>query len=114
MIRRPPRSTQQGTLFPYTTLFRSRRRRRDRRPERPWHAVDREPLDDPRRRRLPALAGAGRGGDRRQEIPGRDLGYLGADAARADAGEAHTRLLVQADRLTPAGREQRKNLTLAL
>src|SRR5213075_3489243 len=22
-IRRPPRSTQQGTLFPYTTLFRS-------------------------------------------------------------------------------------------
>src|SRR5213075_1326587 len=28
MIRRPPRSTQQGTLFPYTTLFRS-----------PWSAV---------------------------------------------------------------------------
>src|SRR5213075_3509870 len=25
--RRPPRSTQQGTLFPYTTLFRSRWRR---------------------------------------------------------------------------------------
>src|SRR6186997_3666350 len=25
MIRRPPRSTQQPTLFPYTTLFRSRR-----------------------------------------------------------------------------------------
>src|SRR6186997_2162257 len=24
MIRRPPRSTQQPTLFPYTTLFRSR------------------------------------------------------------------------------------------
>src|SRR5213075_3404660 len=24
MIRRPPRSKQQGTLFPYTTLFRSR------------------------------------------------------------------------------------------
>src|SRR5213075_3313636 len=24
MIPRPPRSTQQGTLFPYTTLFRSR------------------------------------------------------------------------------------------
>src|SRR5213075_3334786 len=24
MIRRPPRSTRQGTLFPYTTLFRSR------------------------------------------------------------------------------------------
>src|SRR5213083_74941 len=26
MIRRPPRSTQQRTLFPYTTLFRSPRR----------------------------------------------------------------------------------------
>src|SRR5213594_4620226 len=26
MIRRPPRSTQAFTLFPYTTLFRSRRR----------------------------------------------------------------------------------------
>ena len=25
MIRRPPRSTQAETLFPYTTLFRSRR-----------------------------------------------------------------------------------------
>src|SRR3546814_5570264 len=33
MIRRPPRSTRTDTLFPYTTLFRSRpagsRRRRD-------------------------------------------------------------------------------------
>src|SRR5213594_641709 len=28
MIRRPPRSTQAFTLFPYTTLFRSRPRRR--------------------------------------------------------------------------------------
>src|SRR3546814_1549207 len=27
MIRRPPRSTRTGTLFPYTTLFRSRPRR---------------------------------------------------------------------------------------
>src|SRR3546814_4241678 len=26
MIRRPPRSTRTGTLFPYTTLFRSERR----------------------------------------------------------------------------------------
>src|SRR5213075_3457522 len=30
MIRRPPRSTQQGTLFPYTTLFRSHLRARHR------------------------------------------------------------------------------------
>src|SRR3546814_5486921 len=28
MIRRPPRSTRTDTLFPYTTLFRSDRRRR--------------------------------------------------------------------------------------
>src|SRR3546814_4931079 len=31
MIRRPPRSTRPDTLFPYTTLFRSRRCRG------PWH-----------------------------------------------------------------------------
>src|SRR3546814_6819679 len=29
MIRRPPRSTRTDTLFPYTTLFRSDRRRGD-------------------------------------------------------------------------------------
>src|SRR3546814_6316589 len=29
MIRRPPRSTRTDTLFPYTTLFRSRRARRE-------------------------------------------------------------------------------------
>src|SRR3546814_7877113 len=31
MIRRPPRSTRTDTLFPYTTLFRSRMRRSVRR-----------------------------------------------------------------------------------
>src|SRR3546814_16598119 len=30
MIRRPPRSTRTDTLFPYTTLFRSRHDRPDR------------------------------------------------------------------------------------
>src|SRR3546814_8061379 len=30
MIRRPPRSTRTDTLFPYTTLFRSRRKGRQR------------------------------------------------------------------------------------
>src|SRR3546814_9798728 len=40
MIRRPPRSTRTDTLFPYTTLFRSRRcagggHSRTRRPVRP-------------------------------------------------------------------------------
>src|SRR3546814_3167416 len=29
MIRRPPRSTRTDTLFPYTTLFRSRRKRHE-------------------------------------------------------------------------------------
>src|SRR3546814_4506696 len=29
MIRRPPRSTRTDTLFPYTTLFRSRRQKLD-------------------------------------------------------------------------------------
>src|SRR3546814_19960120 len=33
MIRRPPRSTRTDTLFPYTTLFRSRRRFEDIREE---------------------------------------------------------------------------------
>src|SRR3546814_9808713 len=32
MIRRPPRSTRTDTLFPYTTLFRSRALRAGRRP----------------------------------------------------------------------------------
>src|SRR3546814_7010923 len=32
MIRRPPRSTRTDTLFPYTTLFRSRRQRMGTRP----------------------------------------------------------------------------------
>src|SRR3546814_4930376 len=33
MIRRPPRSTRTDTLFPYTTLFRSRAAPRSRTPE---------------------------------------------------------------------------------
>src|SRR6187399_3534273 len=37
MIRRPPRSTQQRTLFPYTTLFRSSERR--------FHGFSAEALD---------------------------------------------------------------------
>src|SRR6184192_4764669 len=37
MIRRPPRSTRRLTLFPYTTLFRSLRRRLRAR----WHACGR-------------------------------------------------------------------------
>src|SRR3546814_18721927 len=36
MIRRPPRSTRTDTLFPYTTLFRSRSDRSDRSDYRDW------------------------------------------------------------------------------
>src|SRR3546814_10369279 len=53
MIRRPPRSTRTDTLFPYTTLFRSRcalpqactqrdHRRGD--PRAPWGNTDQSPL----------------------------------------------------------------------
>src|SRR2546430_13720775 len=57
MIRRPPRST----LFPYTTLFRSRHHRPRRRPERGRG-------DEGRRVQLPAKAGQPprAAGDRRQ------------------------------------------------
>src|SRR5881394_4633402 len=47
MIRRPPRSTLDGTLFPYTTLFRSRARRR-RSPGCPPRAAARAPTGVPR------------------------------------------------------------------
>src|SRR3712207_8811836 len=82
MIRRPPRST----LFPYTTLFRSRllvgagadeRRRGDRRGERA----------NPRR--VPCRPSDGRGGRRQREVevaPDADLA-LDPDPARS---EEHT------------------------
>src|SRR3546814_3742690 len=53
MIRRPPRSTRTDTLFPYTTLFRSRqydhRPRRVARRDRRRRSAGMEP--DPRRER---------------------------------------------------------------
>src|SRR3546814_1678979 len=50
MIRRPPRSTRTDTLFPYTTLFRSRPLREaeghcGRHLARRWRAPDRAPED---------------------------------------------------------------------
>src|SRR3546814_9269236 len=71
MIRRPPRSTRTHTLFPYTTLFRSRRR---------WHrdsalrsALDGEP-QRLRRRQCRARDGLRAGGASRVqgENRGRD------------------------------------------
>src|SRR3546814_15613022 len=75
MIRRPPRSTRTDTLFPYTTLFRSRpadrpvrQQRRQRRaspalrgPGQPRHAPGIDPVPDVRRPRHPALQRAGGG-----------------------------------------------------
>src|SRR5881409_4194605 len=49
MIRRPPRSTRETTLFPYTTLFRSARPRGG---------------DGPRLRSEPSRGGGGAGSDR--------------------------------------------------
>src|SRR5262245_62238960 len=63
MLRRPPRST----LFPYTTLFRSRRGDHRRRVHRPPDA--RAPLV---RRTAPGGRGEGRGEDREREPDPRD------------------------------------------
>src|SRR3546814_17813976 len=52
MIRRPPRSTRTDTLFPYTTLFRSPRRRGARRGRRRRRRDDRDPRPHPHRRGL--------------------------------------------------------------
>src|SRR3546814_10777606 len=65
MIRRPPRSTRTDTLFPYTTLFRSRlslcrRRDEDERQagedRRPAREGNQPPLDQEPRRRAQRLA----------------------------------------------------------
>src|SRR3546814_6062384 len=49
MIRRPPRSTRTDTLFPYTTLFRSRRRACLERPisRGAWNAAQAAPRRPP-------------------------------------------------------------------
>src|SRR3546814_17583426 len=53
MIRRPPRSTRTDTLFPYTTLFRSPRRRQQR-DIAAAHRVAGESLGAARKAALPA------------------------------------------------------------
>src|SRR3546814_19019527 len=74
MIRRPPRSTRTDTLFPYTTLFRSRGRTRP----------------PPRLHERPARRRAGRDSDRRdmQPVPpdGVRRTLRPADRAAGDAG----------------------------
>src|SRR3712207_8181732 len=80
MIRRPPRST----LFPYTTLFRSRRRRAVAGPaERPGPRLRRPPAG-PQPDRRPRR---GADGQRLRPPPGRSATAGGAAAGRS---EEHT------------------------
>src|SRR3546814_2058247 len=65
MIRRPPRSTRTDTLFPYTTLFRSRGKRPDRtRDRRARRYVSPREVASPSRPQpyLPNSVGSGGGG----------------------------------------------------
>src|SRR3546814_4459862 len=80
MIRRPPRSTRTATLFPYTTLFRSRRAVR--------HAISGgDRADRAGLQRLPARPAATRRGGHRRHV--RDAGGA-ADPGRAPRSEEHT------------------------
>src|SRR3546814_7449537 len=75
MLRRPPRSTRTDTLFPYTTLFRSERRRKARLPHPDRQAWSREsgrrsPICPPQARDGSG-APHGRNGRRRPAAPRR-------------------------------------------
>src|SRR2546426_2284726 len=78
MIRRPPRST----LFPYTTLFRSRRRKRHRHPT---ATADRAPTD--RTPPHPVVACQRRGGS-----AGRECAWLAVGPTPALQDRKSTRL----------------------
>src|SRR3546814_2324619 len=89
MIRLPPRSTRTDTLFPYTTLFRSRcsDRRPDRGGSQPAAAPVRRDLDEvavvvERHRRL-----ARRASSPAEALPCRSLGDASIDQGRS---EEHT------------------------
>src|SRR3546814_15172508 len=95
MIRRPPRSTRTDTLFPYTTLFRSRIRRGAR-------------------RAVPAGGDVHRGARRpaarhravRTDAPGARRCRHGPDGGLHDQWPSH-RLLVLAARSLPGPRDDR-------
>src|SRR3546814_2351556 len=64
MIRRPPRSTRTDTLFPYTTLFRSRARARPHGGEgAARRAISRQP-----ERRVGSAEGVGRSEEHTSEL----------------------------------------------
>src|SRR3546814_13236400 len=89
-IRRPPRSTRTDTLFPYTTLFRSKLPIREARPAAPGTGL--AATDDPPRAQ-PAVAGdldLPAGVARRLLALGRAAGAGGRLAgAGAQIGRAH-------------------------
>src|SRR3546814_2176924 len=79
MIRRPPRSTRTDTLFPYTTLFRSR-------PHHPAFDAGTPCLAHRPSGARPSLRSAALAADRLQGLPPRPLS-AGAPATRS---EEHT------------------------
>src|SRR3546814_1334281 len=103
MIRRPPKSTRTDTLFPYTTLFRSRHRLDQREieaftPAIVEHRRDFVLVESLQRNHvdLDREAGGARGGDPRQHA--RDIAVAGdvaeglwVAAVEADVDPAHSR-----------------------
>src|SRR3546814_3727167 len=89
MIRRPPRSTRTDTLFPYTTLFRSKAEQPDDQFPQARHVVGR---DQPRELRIDHLDDQpGRLGERVGGLP-RDPEQPGLRRSQQGAGrsEEHT------------------------
>src|SRR3546814_6477380 len=84
MIRRPPRSTRTDTLFPYTTLFRSRRRKTVRTIEE--HKVN--PANDVIQVAVTDEPGAG-GANHRYELTGFDTAG-NPSSADGQRSEEHT------------------------
>src|SRR3546814_16550898 len=116
MIRRPPRSTRTDTLFPYTTLFRSRReavRRRLHRLRAPAFGTAAPAAAHPResagRARAPAelhrplqgQRGQGQAGAVAGHAPGED-GRHRAGARQAGDDDTVHRAAPDADRVVPA------------
>src|SRR3546814_11789846 len=81
MIRRPPRSTRTDTLFPYTTLFRSRKLR----------DLSRVPDADPR---LPAAHQAVGGRSARVARDGAGGGRAGARGDRRAGSRSYTAQMI--------------------
>src|SRR3546814_2831030 len=89
MIRRPPRSTRTDTLFPYTTLFRSKAEQPDDQFPQARHVVGR---DQPRELRVDHLDDqTGRLGERVGGLP-RDPEQPGLRRSQQGAGQQGTEM----------------------